>query len=639
MPNLFEPSDPIGSFERSETEFQVNVEPASDLGEATVSTAGEREASRSFRWPMLIQVLIYVVLLTRLVNLQITEGKTFRNLAEGNRIETKLLPAPRGEIVDRSGSVVAKNAPLYNLELYPAQLPAAKADREVIYKKVSTVSGHPVDEIISKIDRRGLRSIDPVVLETNLTQETALLWEIAVNNLSGVAIARIPVRSYLNIPGLAHLLGYVGKLTESEQVKRPDILPQSAIGKTGLESTYDRFLQGTVGEEEIEVDSKGQVQRTIGAKAPIPGNQLRLYLDKDLQQVMSDALTTGLKKADRTKGVAIALDPKNGGVLGMVSLPSYDNNAFITSDRNTDRASYFVDKDLPLFNRAIAGTYPPGSTIKPIWAVAGLNEGTINERTSIKTPVEIRIGDSVFPDWKYHESADVKTAIAESNNIFFYALAGGYDKIKGLGPQKLKEYGQRFGLGQVTGIDLPGETTGLLPDPDWKKRVKKTPWYIGDTYHMGIGQGDVLVTPLQIVRAVATIANGGTLYHPQLVHEVKDTNGQTVLNNQPVVQDSIDGASNILRIVREGMRKTVTDGTARLLNDLPIAVAGKTGTAQFEQKDRTHAWFVGFAPYESPSIAIVVMVEGGGDSYTVALPIAKEILAWYSEHPPRGADR
>ncbi len=639
MPSIFEPTDPIGSFEQSSREFQVNVEPMSDLTDASIQEAGDESEQRQFRWPLLLQAVVFVILLSRLMNLQITEGRTFRVLAEGNRVETKLLPAPRGEIVDYKGEVLAKNTPQYNLELYPAQLPSEKTDREIIYNKVVSVAGLNLDDIIAKIDKQGLHSIEPIVLKTNLPQETALLWEIEFSNLSGVAIVRLPIRSYETIPGLAHLLGYVGKLTAEDQQKRPDILPQATIGKTGLEAKYDRYLQGKPGEEEIEVDSKGQVQRTIGAKAPIPGQRLELYLNKGLQQKMSEALSDGLKRADRTKGVVVALDPRNGGILGMVSLPSYDNNAFIVPDRSDERSRYFSDKDLPLFNRAVAGTYPPGSTIKPLWAIAGLQEGVIQEKTSIKTPAEIRIGDSVFPDWKYHEFADVKKAIAESNNIFFYAIAGGYDKIRGIGPQKLKEHGEQLGLGVATGVDLPGEASGLLPDPDWKKRVKKLPWYIGDSYHMGIGQGDVLVTPLQIIRSIAAIANGGTVYEPHLVKEVKDANDATVFTNEPKAVGKIEGSGDILRIVREGMRRTVTDGTARPLGELPIEVAGKTGTAQFEQKDKTHAWFVGFAPYNEPTIALAVMVEGGGDSYAVAVPIAKDILAWYSEHAAESADK
>jgi penicillin-binding protein 2 len=628
--SIFEPGDALGPFVAPNNEFQVTIEPTGEI-EELASEEGETE-QRSFSWAVFSFAIILVVLSVQLINLQVSQGKAFQVLAQGNRIETKIIPAPRGAILDRKNHPLVTNTPIYNLELYPAQLPKKKEDRLEIYEKVGQIAGISAEAIVAEVDKHGLGSLEPLVLKANLPRETAQLWTISLDRLAGIAIAELPARAYEPLPGIGHLMGYLGKVNEKELQQRTDVKRSSIVGRSGMEQSYDEYLQGAEGREEIEVDSHGQIQRVVSNQPALPGNTLELYLDHELQQVMGDALAEGLKNAGRTKGVAIAIDPNTGGILGMVSLPSYDNNMFNQSDKKAERQAIFDDADQPLFNRALAGTYPPGSTFKPLLAAAGLADGTITPSLDIQTPAEIRIGESVFPDWKPHGHADVRKAIAESNNIFFYAIGGGYENIKGLGPVKIKDYVSRFGLGEVTGIDLPGERKGLIPDPDWKKKVKKEPWYTGDTYHMSIGQGDVLATPLQMVSAIAAIANNGTVYQPRLVKSIKDIDGKEIAHpGETVARKDIFNA-DVLQVVREGMRRTVQEGSARPLNDLPIEVAGKTGTAQFEDKDKTHAWFIGFAPYDKPTITLQVMVEGGGDSFAVAVPIAKKILSWYSEH-------
>ncbi len=632
MPSIFDPTDPIGSYVNSTPEFQVEIEPTQGLDATLEPIADEAEARRTFHFPLLMIVVIFFILSIRLVNLQVTQGQIFQGLAQGNRIETRLIQPPRGAIIDRTGAVLAQNTPVYNLEVLPAQLPKIKEARELIYQQINQVTSIPIEEITDAIEKEGLRSLEPVTLKANLDRDTALIWEVKLGTVSGLSIGQSPSRHYEPLPGLSHILGYVGKVTKEELNQRPDLRLTSRVGKAGLEVSYDNFLQGSDGKEQIEVDSKGQIQRVVASEPAQPGKTLELHLDKELQQVMADALQEGVTKAERTRGVVIAMDPQNGGILGMVSLPSYDNNLFSQPEKKSERQALFDNKDQPLFNRAISGTYAPGSTSKPIWALAGLEEKIITENTSIQTPAEIVIGDSHFPDWKPHGWADVKKAIAESNNIFFYALGGGYDKIKGLGPNKLKEYANRFTWGKLTGIDLPGETVGLVPDPEWKKAKKKEPWYIGDTYHMAIGQGDVLVTPIQLATAINALANGGTVYEPHVVKTIKDLNDVTIEAVEPKVLEKQVGSPANVQIVRAGMRQTVLDGTARPLNEISMPIAGKTGTAQFEEKGKTHAWFVGFAPYDKPTISLVVMVEGGGESFTVAVPIAKKILSWYSEN-------
>lgn len=630
MPNIFEPTDSLGRFDPPPAEYQVNVEPSSDLEGDNLTPDSTEQPHRSFQWPTTLFTGLIILLGWQLVNLQITQRQLFQGLAKGNRIETRRLAPPRGAIIDRFGQPLVKNIPNYQLNLYPAQLPNDREDRESIYQVISQVTGLKPADIVASVDKLGRRSLEPLTLKTNLERDTALLWQVKLNFISGLVVEEQPIRSYATEAGLSHLLGYVGKVTEKEFQQRPSLDLTNLIGKAGLELIYDRYLQGIPGRIEMEVDSKGHIQRQVASEAALPGQTLELYLDKELQQVMTKALREGAQRAGRAKASAIALDPQTGGVLGLVSLPDYDNNAFVLSDKQKERQAIFDNKDQPLFNRAISGLYPPGSTSKPIWASAALQEGIITDKTDLQTPAEIRIGQFVFPDWKFHGHATVRQAIAESNNIFFYALAGGYDKIKGLGPVKMKDYAKKFGWGQLTGIDLPAESQGLLPDPDWKKRILSESWYVGDTYNMGIGQGYLTLTPIQLVNSITAIANGGMLYQPKTVKTIKDLNDKIIEAPKPTIihKDIID--SSHLQVVREGMRQTVTDGSARPLNDIPMPIAGKTGTAQFSEPEKTHAWFVGFAPYDHPSIALVVMVEGGGESFRVAVPIAKEILSWYN---------
>lgn len=630
---LFDPADNLGTFTPLDNEFQFNVDPTLSIQDDLSVT--EELSGNNLRSYSLIYGLFLVAILTlatRLINLQITNGQLFQVLAQGNSIESRRLQPPRGQLKDSKGINLTKNIPIYSLNLYPAQLPKVKADREQIYKNIESVTGISQASVIEQVDQHGLRSLTPIKLKDNIDRDTALLWRSKLGFILGLAVDDEPVRSYNYEAGLGHLLGYVGKVTEKELKENPNLSLIAPVGKTGLEASYDSYLQGREGKQQLEVDSKGQIQRVVSLEPALPGKSLELYLNLELQKIMAQALENGLKKAGRRKGVAIAMDPNNGGILGMVSLPSYNNNAFVDFTKQDERQSIFKDLDQPLFNRAIAGSYPPGSTSKPLWAVAALTEGLVSESTDLITPPEIRIGQSVFPDWKAHGNANVKKAIAESNNIFFYAIAGGYEKIKGLGPDRMKTWANKFGWGRPTKIDLPGERLGLVPDPEWKKRVIKDPWYIGDTYHQGIGQGFLTVTPIQLINSITAIANNGTLFEPKLVKEIRGLENELIaVTGEQVIQKNI-ADPNILRIVKEGMRQTVLDGTARPLNEIPMPIAAKTGTAQFEDRDKTHAWFVGFAPYDQPTISLLVMVEGGGESFTVAVPIAKEILTWYNDN-------
>jgi penicillin-binding protein 2 len=315
----------------------------------------------------------------------------------------------------------------------------------------------------------------------------------------------------------------------------------------------------------------------------------------------------------------------------MVSLPSYDNNQFAVGISTKDYQMLIENPDQPLFNRSVSGEFPSGSTIKPVMAAAALQERVVSENTKFQSSGGLRIGQWFFPDWQAggHGSTDVRKAIAQSVNTYFYYIGGGYEEFQGLGVERIVRYGKLFGLGEQTGIDLPGEAKGFLPTPDWKKEAKGEPWYIGDTYHLSIGQGDLLVTPLQVAMYTAAFANGGTLFRPHLVKTVLfgDDRIMTSVKEEPIREKFIDEYD--MQVVRDGMRQTVLSGSARSMQSVPVPVAGKTGTAQWSSKKDPHAWFTGFAPYDNPAVAITVLIEEGEEGSSVAVPVAREFLTWY----------
>lgn len=570
-------------------------------------------------------ILVFGLLVLKLLNLQIAQGGLNRVLAEGNRLRVRQIPAPRGIIYDRKNTNLLNNEAAYSLQVYPLELPKNSAERNNYYEKLSEIVQIPPAEIKSIIEKRGVYLSDPVVLKDNLDRAAALVLEVKTINFPGVLVAKQPIRDYKDIGGLSQVIGYVGKLTDTDLKNYPNYRLNEEIGKDGLEKIYQEYLKGTPGLDQIEVDSRGQAQRLLSSNAPSPGNNLVLNLDADLQKTIADSLKNQLDKTAAKAASAVAIDPQTGGVLAIVNLPSFDNNIFSHGISADDYAKLLNDKTYPMFNRAISGNYPSGSTLKPLVAAAALQEKTVTKNTTVVTPPAIKIGSYTFPDWKDHsyESTNIERAIAESNDIFFYALGGGWDKIKGIGPDKIKYYLQKFGLGAITGIDLPGEAKGLVPDPSWKEKVKKEMWYLGDTYHMAIGQGDILVTPLQMAVSTAAVANGGTVLSPRLVDKITDKDGNLIktIPKQAIRTNTADAAN--LQIVREGMRMTVTDGTAQQLKDLNVNVAAKTGTAQYGNEGKTHAWLTAFAPYENPQIVIAVIIEGGGES-TVATPVVKD---------------
>ncbi|HRY27684.1 MAG TPA: penicillin-binding protein 2 [Candidatus Moranbacteria bacterium] len=618
--------------------FRRNIKKFSGMEiEDYVIMATEKEAARMEKplkkkwfdvlwWAIIISMLI---LAGRVFFLTVIKGAYYRDISKGNSIRSVVINAARGRILDRGGAVLVNNVPSMDAVIVPAYLPKDEKKVKELSKEIATVLKMNEEEVQDKLEKSNSNSLNSVLLKENISQDESLILLEKSNNIPGISIEKTAIRSYPDGPIFSHILGYEGKITKEELGKNKGYLLTDYIGKEGIEKSYEQYLRGVHGAIQIEVDSVGNIKREVGIINPKAGNDLVLSIDGALQKKIYDSLNDILLKTQTKTAAAVAINPQNGEVLALVSIPSYDNNLFAQKISNADYSKLINDSNLPLFNRAISGEYPPGSTIKPAIATAALSEGTITPSTIISgLGGRLYIGSYSFGDWKAHGPSDVRTAIAESNDIFFYTIGGGYGNIQGLGMNRMKKWYNLYGFGEMTGIDINGEADGLIPDEQWKLEKFKEKWSIGNSYHAAIGQGYITATPLQIANYTAAIANGGTLFKPHIVSQIKKSDG-TIL---PVRSQTIRSgfvSNDVLSVVREGMRKVITDGTAQPLKDMPIEVAGKTGTAQFGTGDQTHGWFSSFAPYNNPQIAMLVLVEGGGEGHSSALPVTKEVYEWY----------
>lgn len=579
-------------------------------------------------WFVLVMFLLLGLLGGRVFYLSIMKGGDYRAIALRNSLRALIIPAPRGIVYDRYGKPLVYNVPSMDAVLIPADVPEQpreQAEMKQLLTETFSLESDTLSDVFEKLDRR---TTSPLLIKQRISQEETLLFLSRSNYLPGVSLYKTTERNYVDSLIFSHILGYEGKIRKEELVLHPEYLLTDSIGKQGVEKSYETELRGTHGLKRVEVDAFGQVKKDLGVVQPIPGQDVILNIDADLQKKLFDSLQAVLEKNNLKRAAAVVMDPRNGAVRALVSLPSFDNNLFASGISNDDYQQLVTDPSEPLFNRVIAGAYPPGSTIKPVLATAALSEGVVDEHTQIESRGGISIGNFFFGDWKAHGFTDIRRAIAVSSDVFFYSVGGGYGNIKGLGMERMKKYENLFGYGEKTGIDLGSEAEGFIPTPSWKQEKIGERWYIGDDYHAAIGQGFVTATPLQILNSIAAIANGGTLYAPRVVSQVRSFDGK-VTAVPPVIirQNFVD--KKILSIVREGMRETVTEGTAQPLQSLPVAVAGKTGTAQFGSNHQTHGWFVSFAPYENPELAMIVLVEGQGEEGYNAVPVAKEVYQWY----------
>lgn len=597
---------------------------------------GHENEPKNLLYPVVLAML-FLVLIVRLFFLQVNNGEYYRGLADNNRLRAQAIIAPRGIIFDAKGQPLVENIPSFELIATPADVLQDEFRDELL--KLREFVEFDVEEVSAAIAAQSANSFQSVTVAPNIPKDTAVQFEARASEFPGFSIEHNPIRQYKDPLVFAHVLGYTGKITQKElETDKESVYAfNDYIGKTGIELQYEKYLRGIAGQKQAEVDASGDLKSDRGEIAPIPGQSVSLNIDAGLQTELYKQI---IARNGNRKAAAIALNPQTGQILALISLPGFDSNLFSQGISQKDYELLIADSRRPLFNRAINGTYPPGSTIKPIIASAALQERIVDDKTIIVDNGVLTYGNFLFRGWKPEGLGpmDIRSAIAWSSDIYFYTIGGGQaaKNIVGLGPERIGKYATLFGMGQKLGIDLPGEQSGLVASPEWKKNYFSDEtlkiWYPGDTYHIAIGQGYMLATPLQVAMWTAVIANGGTLYKPYILDKVMDGAGKTILENRPeVIRAAFIDPQNI-EIVREGMRQTVTSGTARSLNDLAINVAGKTGTAQFDSAEAgsTHAWFTAFAPYENPEIVITVLIEAGGEGSSAASPVVKETLKWWA---------
>lgn len=580
----------------------------------------------------------------RLADLQLRRGEEFLKQANINKTYPTLIAAPRGIFYDRKLEKLVENAPAFTISLDPNALPSDEEFSRFLGRLASLVGGTMAEfaeanglEPNEDFSRRNTWPLHTFIASGDL-REVILELRAKPDAFPGVTIAEAGVRRYMLGSAAGHLLGYVGLPSREDLARSENIRPSEVLGKTGLEFQYESVLRGQAGEKLVEVDATGEVKRERFTVKPEPGENMVLEIDAGLQRFAAEALKRHLGALGKRAGAIVAIDPRDGAVRALVSAPGYDPNLFGRGVSGKEFSRLRNEPASPLFNRAITGGYPSGSTIKPMLAIAALEEGTIDPGRTIYDPGYISVPNpydaqhpTIFKDWKALGVVDMRRAIAMSANVYFYTIGGGYGDIPGLGIERIGKWLRRFGWGSPLGIDLPGEYGGLIPDPEKKKTIRpKDPvWRIGDTYITSIGQGDLQATPLQLAAATAAIANGGTLWKPRLAHAVLDQNGGTVRMFAPEAIRRDIARPESLKVVREGMREAVTKGSATALAGLFFPVAGKTGTAQTGAYGKNHGWFVGYAPADDPELVIAVLVEEGTGGSTDAVPIAKEVLYYY----------
>ncbi|GAB2197949.1 penicillin-binding protein 2 [Sessilibacter sp. MAH4] len=597
-----------------------------------------REA-RIFRNRLFVIALFMIVLLSILVvrfySLQVVHYNDYVTQSERNRVHVRPLAPTRGLIYDRNGILLADNRASYTLSIVKERVGNLDETLQVLSELVEFDEGD-VEKFHSRLKQRR-RPFEAVPLRYQLTPEE--IARVAVNEyrLEGVEVDAQLVRHYPMADLYAHTVGYVGRINErelrsfsEEEYKRYS--GTYTIGKIGLERQYEDLLLGKVGFENVETNARGRVLRVLEQTPPEPGENLHLYFDSQVQRA-------GLEALNGRRGAIVAIEIETGGILAMVSSPSYDPNLFVTGISHSDYNRLTGSRDLPLFNRAIQGEYPPGSTIKPMVALGGLYHRVVDPNVAIYDPgfYQLDNEERKYRDWKKggHGRVDMNSAIRESCDTYYYDLA--YRS----GIDRLHEFGSQFGLGDYTGIDLPSERKGIWPSRTWKRQNRGLPWFPGDTLNVGIGQGDVLATPLQLAEMTATLANRGKRIQPRIAQNV-----------DPVVADSAD--SKMLLDVADGHWNYIFNamsevmhhprGTAyRVGRDMSFKMAGKSGTAQvvgiaqdeeydsdaLSERNRDHALFVGFAPLNNPKIAVAVIVENGEGGSSEAAPVVRKVVETY----------
>jgi penicillin-binding protein 2 len=610
---------------------------------------GRREYSRPLSRFLVFGLAVVIGLsglTARLFYLQVLSGGQFATLAEGNRTVLQAIPSARGLIYDRTGEALVTNVPTYAVKIRPADLPEERRDEVV--ERLSALIGTSVPDINAAIDGNPGSRFDPVRVAQDVPKETANLIAEAGFELPGVEIVVEARRQYAEGPLLSQILGYTGPVSGEQlpDLKPKGYLPDDLLGKTGLEAYYESELRGTYGEETVERDAAGRKLQVLDTVSEaVSGNSLSLTIDTHEQKLAQQALQWGMKTAGLKRGVVIVMNPQTGEILAMVSLPTYDNNAFARGISTKDYAALLANPDKPLLNHAVAAHYPPGSTYKLVAGTGALSDKKITPYTRVQTKPYLLLGTTKFWEWNHRGwgGCNLDCGFGHSSDTYFFQLAGM------LGIDRLGYWAKQYGFGAPTGIDLPGEVSGIVPTNEWKLQAKGEEIFPGETYQAGIGQGYDVVTPLQLINAYAALANGGTVYEPRLVHDVIGPDGQIVKPFEPTVIRKLDAPASVLKEMREAARSTVLLRHTYNLVDLPIVIAGKSGTAEFGTRDKQgrlpfHSWFIGFTPKDAtkkPSDPTGAKALGKADSELVVLAfaydsrtkgnVATEIVKYYMQ--------
>ncbi len=573
------------------------------------------DVKQRLNWLSIFVVICFVILIISLWYLQMIKGEEFKERAIENCIRSLVEDAPRGRIYDRQEKLLVTNRPAVVVSIIPAEVD----DLEELSERLSRIIGISPEKISQTVKNYRENPFKPVKILDDCNTNKVVEIEERKNELKGVVLEVKPRRDYLYHDFAAHSLGYVGEIDKEElqQFGNPKFQGGDIIGKAGLEKYYDDILRGEKGGKEVEVDALGQEVATLLYQKPIPGEDLVLTINKDLQ-LYGENLLFG------KKGSIIISDPNNGEILALVNRPSFSPNIFANGISSSDWQRLSSNTEYPLTNRSVQGVYSPGSIFKVVTAVAALEEGITDRKRKIYCPGSFELVGQVFTCWKEtgHGSLSVVDAIAHSCNVYFYTLG------KDLGIERFNKYMQKFGLGEKTGIDLPAEAIGIIPSAQWKQREVKEIWFPGDTINLSIGQGYLLLTPLQVHNIITAVTAEGEIYKLHLVKRIVSADGNTVKEIKPEIYRKLNFSPDTFKIVKEGLRQTILTGTGWRANIKELAVAGKTGTAQNPQGE-THAWFIGFAPYENPEVCITVFLENGGEGGEAAAPIARAMLEKY----------
>lgn len=670
--------------------------------------------SRSFffdKWRLIafyvLMGIIFVFYVYKLFDLQVVQGKEYLALADENRLSVKNEPASRGNIYDRNGLLLAGNTPTYNISITPAYLPEDEGTTQLIFRELSAIISVPLSNGVINDDTVrnftpcytdfGIKEIvelgttnapyTPIEVACNVPDEIAMTIRGKEKDWPGVTVEIQPIRNYPTGNLTSEVIGFLGPIPaiyEEDYIAKGFIPGRDKVGYAGVEATMQDILGGKNGERLVEVDVAGQEVRNIQEPVdPVPGNNIELTIDSRLQLAARTALINEIEFWNRWKGtkfssngVVIAVNPKTGEILAMVSYPNYENNRMARIIPGYYYQQLSLDPDRPLFNHAISAEHPPGSVFKMAAAIGALNEGVIDLTKQVSDPGKITILQKFYPNdpgtpkdyvcWNRtgHGMVDFLHGIALSCDVFFYKIGGGYSgeiENGGLGIYLIGDYAKALGYGDILGVELPGEATGLIPDPTWKRINVGENWSTGDTYIGTMGQGYVLATPLQVLMSIAAIANDGKLMRPSVIRNILDNQGNVIKPFTPemkwditvdpkinVYEDGIPTGEMktvepwVLEQAQLGMRMVVTEGTAKAeFADVTIPTAGKTGTAEYcddiaQSQNRcqpgswpAHAWYVGYAPFEDPEIAVIAFVYGGTEGSTVSGPIVREVIKAY----------